>query len=252
VSQGEISISTTISVPQVDEQRWFIMTPELRLKHMAKVRNQALYTSTVGSISISGELNSLPHFSQGHPSQSLSVQLDSFAGSVKTPFPILEGIWKKAAEILNDPMKISSAPGCSPLARMVESKTRKRPHLVMPGRDGKFMCDADCPNYKAFGICSHVVSAAEANHMLSSFIDLFKRQNLVPNLSALVKVGMPTGSGRKGGEPSRKRKKKSVPESRLPFNPLPPVPASPQPNQSGFDSSTPQAAPCHPSAPPPL
>lgn len=69
-------------------------------------------------------------------------------GCVKTPFAVLEGIWKKAAEVMNDPLKISPAPGCSPFARMVEEKAsfgncRKR-----------WKCDTDCPNYKAFGICS--------------------------------------------------------------------------------------------------
>lgn len=235
---------------EVDEQRWFNMTPESRLKHLAKVHKQELkatctYTEDCEVASASAS-SMFCHLSESR--QSLSVQLDSLAGRVKTPLVVLEGIWKKATEIVNDPLKISPAPGCSPHARMVESKTGKRPHLVTSGKGGKFMCDADCPNYKSFGICSHVVSTAEVNHMLSSFIGYHKKQNPVPNISALAKAGMPTGRGRKGGEPARKRKKMSVPESRVPFNPT-----SQDSPQSGFPSAgIPFDTSNTPSSPPPL
>jgi len=66
---------------------------------------------------------------------------------VTTPTAVLEGIWKKAAELLSDPHKLVPAPGCSPLARMVASKTSKRPHLVTPGKDGRFACDSDMSQF---------------------------------------------------------------------------------------------------------
>ena len=116
----------------------------------------------------------------------------------------------------NNPQKIVTAPGCSPLSRMVESKTGKRPHLVSPCKAHKFSCDSDCPNFKSFGICSHIVAVAEVNQML---LDCFKKQKKIPNMSALAKAGMPTGRGRKGGEPPRKRNKCTPPETRVPFNP---------------------------------
>ena len=118
---------------------------------------------------------------------------------------MLEGIWKKAAELVSTPHKIASAPGCSVLARMVESKSGKRPHLVNPGKGGKFACDGSCPNYKSVSLCSHTVAVAEVNGMLSAYIDYFKKLKKIPNLSALAKTGMPTGRGRKGAEPPRKR-----------------------------------------------
>ena len=142
---------------------------------------------------------------------------------------VLECIWKKSTEIITSQHKIAPAPGCSPLARMVESKPGKRPHLVTAGKGGKYFCNSDCANYKAFNICSHVVAAAENNHLLSSFIDYFKRK--VPNLSSLAKAGMPTGRGRKGGEPPRKRKKAEDPETRIPFGGQTQLP-----RQTGFHS----------------
>ena len=114
----------------------------------------------------------LPDHSSTSPSHSsLSVQLLSIAGEVRTPTAVFEGIWKKAAELVSDPHKIVPAPGCSLLARMVESRTGTRPHLVTPGKGKRFACDADCANYKAFGVCSHVVAVAEVNGMLPEFLE---------------------------------------------------------------------------------
>ncbi len=128
----------------------------------------------------------------------LSVELGSFASSVVTPRPVLEGIWKKTLELVSNPQETASAPGCSPLSRMVESKSTASPHLVSPGKEGKFTGDGSCPNYKTFGVCFHTVAVAEVNWMLLGFIDNYKKQKKPPN--------MPTGRGRKGTEPPRKRR----------------------------------------------
>ena len=105
----------------------------------------------------------------------LSVEVTSFAHTVKTPEPVLQGIWKKAAELVTNPCKMSLAHGCSPLARMVESTSGNKPHLVSPGKGGKFTCDSECPNYKSFAICSHVIAVAEVNCMLEEFISQFQK-----------------------------------------------------------------------------
>ena len=111
----------------------------------------------------------------------LSVEMTSFAHTVKTLEPVLQGIWKKANP---NPHKMSLAPRCSPLARMVESTSGKKPHLVSPGKRGKFTCDSECPNYKSFAICSHVITVAKVNRMLEEFISKFQKSKKVPNLSA--------------------------------------------------------------------
>ena len=209
---------------EVEEQKWFSMTPEARRKHMAKVNSLSVTPdSTIDEV-----CHHLPASSDGETPKdrdycygthvSLSVELPTFADCVMTPNPVLEGIWKKAEETVGDPQKIVPAPGCSALARMVESKTAKRPHLVTPGKGGRFSCDSECPNYKSFGICSHIVAVAEVNHMLPAFIEYFKKQKKVPSLTALAKSGVPGGRGRKGGEPPRKRAKSAPVEERVPFS----------------------------------
>ena len=55
--------------------------------------------------------------------------------------------------------------------------------------------------------------------MLSAYIDCYKKQKKIPNMSALAKTGMPTGRGRKGVKPPRKRRRGGSTETRVPFNP---------------------------------
>ena len=231
---------------EVEEVHWFNMTPEMRRKHLQKVHGTTLAYDTMaspaltpceqqcGTSSSDGKrrkntdvteratsivCNSPSCHSEESDRSALSVEVTSFAHTVKTPEPVLQGIWKKAAELVTNPCKMSLAPGCSPLARMVESTSGNKPHLVSPGKGGKFTCDGECPNYKSFAICSHVIAVAEVNCMLKEFISQFQKSKKVPNLSALAKTGLPKGRGRKGGEPARKRRKLPTPETRVALNP---------------------------------
>ena len=172
------------------EEKWFNMTPETRRKHIAMVHQTVVIAASSLGTATPGETTLLPSSSTSFCSNpTLSVELKSFASVVKNPQPVLEGIWRKASELISAPHKIASAPGCSFLARMVESKSDKRPHLVTPGKGGKFACYSSCPNYKSFGLCSHTVAVAEVNGMLSAYIDCYKKQKKIPNMSALAKPG---------------------------------------------------------------
>ena len=116
---------------------------------------------------------------------------------------------------------------------------------MTPGKGGKFACDNSCPNYKSFGLCSHTVAVADVNGMLSAYIEYYKKQKKIPNLSALAKTGMPTGRGRKGTEPPRKRRRGDCIETRVPFNPTLEVDAE---LPRGSANSYPQNVPSTPAA----
>ena len=137
------------------------------------------------------------HSEEESDRSALSIEVIIFAHTVKTPEPVLQGIWKEAAELVTNPCKMSFAPGCSLLARMVESTSGNKPHLVSPGKGGKFTCDSECPNYKSFATCSHVIAVAEVNCMLEEFISQFQKLKKVPNLSALAKTGYPKGEDKR-------------------------------------------------------
>ena len=141
----------------------------------------------------------------------LSVEMTSVAAEVTIPQPCLQGIWKKAEELLNSPGSITAAPGNSEEAL---SRSGQRPHLVVPCKGGKYKCDPDCANFKSLGICSHSVVVAEVNKKLSEFLASVKKAKKKPNFTQLAVHDMPVGCERKGGQAPRKRKKAPPPESR--------------------------------------
>ncbi len=54
-------------------------------------------------------------------------------------------------------------------------------------KGGGFVCDADCPNWKALGICAHSVAVAELCKKLPDYIEKFtKAKNTQPGPCALV------------------------------------------------------------------
>ena len=138
----------------------------------------------------------------------LSVKIVSFADLVLIPRPVINAIWTKATELLNEPNAVCISPGGSHKNRVVKSFSNVRPHLVTAKKNGQYACDNDCPNWKSLGICSHSVVAAEDNGDLQTFVEWVKRVKKVPNTTKLVTTKMPKGRGRKGTAPPCKRKKK--------------------------------------------
>ena len=135
---------------------------------------------------------------------------------VNIPFSCLQGIWNKLGELLSTAGSIVSAPGHCPEARLVLSRSGKRPHLVLPSKAG-FKCDSDCVNFKSLGICSHTVVVAHINDQLPQFVSNLKKAKKQPNLTQLAVHEMPAGVGKKGARPSRKRKRKPSIEGRQEF-----------------------------------
>ena len=68
-----------------------------------------------------------------------------------------------------------AAPGFGLNAKCVLSYQGKKPHLVVP-KKGQFACDCDYPNFKALGICAHVVAVAEMCRKLPEFVEWFKKE----------------------------------------------------------------------------
>ena len=150
----------------------------------------------------------------------LSVKLDHVTTQVKNiPAAALEGIWKKASELRASDNSIVPAPGHPKEARMVASRTGLHPHFVTKGKDTMYHCDSECVNYQSLKICSHTVAVAELNGELGMFIELFTKKAKPPNITKLALHGMPSGRGRKGQQPPRKRVRKEPVESTVPFQP---------------------------------
>ena len=129
----------------------------------------------------------------------------------------IKGLWQKASQLLSDPSSISSAPGYSAECRMVASHSGKRPHLVTKITSGKFSCDKECPNWKSIGVCSHCIAVAHVNGKLQEFCESVEKSKRSPNVTHLLLTGLPSGTGNKGNQTTRKRKREEV-SARVPLH----------------------------------
>ena len=92
---------------EIAEEKWFNMTSEARRKHMAQVNQTVIVAASSFATVTPDESTLLPSSSTSFCSNlALSVELKSFAAAVKTPQPVLEGIWRKASELISPPQKI--------------------------------------------------------------------------------------------------------------------------------------------------
>ena len=168
-------------------------------------------TTDTGTVADLPPSSSLDHSIQLATVASLSVEISSIANDVLVPLHCLQGIWKKAEELLATPGSITAAPGSSEEARMVLSHSGQQPHLVVQCKGRKFKCDSDCANYKSMGICSHSLAVAEINKQLPVFLESFKKAKKRPNFTQLALHNMPAGRGRKGSLAPWKRKANVTP-----------------------------------------
>ncbi len=114
----------------------------------------------------------------------------------------LYGIWAKAEEYLKSERDLLPAPGSNVKAMMVTSKSTKIPHYVAPSTNGQYSCDTNCLQWKSSHICAHTVAVAEKNCELAQFLQWYVCSKQEPNITT---IGLPSGRGRKGGVPKRKR-----------------------------------------------
>ena len=161
IGRGKYQFVEEYKFLEVKEANWFKMTREQREKHMQKVTTvQVAFT---GEIPGDKEQLSSSTLSAG---VQLSVRPEEFHTGLKIPLAAIQGIWKKAEELVTDPSAISPAPGFDTKSRMVVSRSGKRPHLVSCSKQGKYTCDNECPNWKSMSICSHSVAVAQVNGSL--------------------------------------------------------------------------------------
>lgn len=218
IGRGKFELRKQYQSWYVPETKWFTMTTAQRENHIKRFSDASLSDVT-------GDGNTeddIPHISLGRGpsvSSTLSVKFETFADDVRIPSNSLEGIWKKASELLNTDNAIVPAPGGGVNAKLVLSYRGTRPHLVAPKKGGGFVCDSDCPNWKALNICAHSVAVAELCHKLPEFVEQFKKSKKPPSLTKFADVTMPKGRGNKGNAASRKRKVSTPIETRV-DNPL--------------------------------
>lgn len=128
---------------QVPKHKWFSQISEQeRAAHLRKMAEMQVTMTPLQSVNCDVQCTA--------PLQSLSV--DMHATGLSIPQGILEGIWKKASELLSLPGAIGFTPGLPPQAQTVIKRSGSGFHTVIPGKAGQFSCD-DCINYMSLSIC---------------------------------------------------------------------------------------------------
>ena len=208
IGRGEWSLCLQYASLQVVESMWFCrMTPDEKQKHLKKVQTSQVMPAS--PVCTSGPISSQQQ------STGLSVPIEA-AGLPTISSSTLNCMWSKAATLILTDGHILKVPWLSdPKARLVKSSSSLQPHVVQlkPNSKSTYVCDSNCPMFKGFSLCSHVVAVAEVNGDLPLFLKAIQSK-CNPNLTAIASHGFSCGSGRKGGIPKRKRKTPTQVESR--------------------------------------
>ncbi len=220
IGRGKYQLCEQYQSLEIPESRWFLMNTQQRKAHLKKLHSVTTCADSAEKLtSLDNSSKEQSVFSNVENVIELSVDLNSASQEVSMPITILEGIWTKAHRLLTTNNAIVLAPGQPPEARMVLSYSGKTPHMVLPKKNkGDFSCDSNCPNYKALGICSHIVAVAEVNGQLPELLSAFKKRKGPPNVTRLVTTNMPKGRGRKGGVAPRSRKPQQLETTRIAMN----------------------------------
>ena len=216
---GEYKFRPSYRHLEIENSRWFRMTPDQRKKAAAKVfrENSIIYESPIEQPCSSGRLQPTNFH--------LSVQPDE-SGITSLPADMIQLLWKKAERLLTIPNGVCNAPGMNN-AKCVASESGEKPHIVVQSRhkEGVINCDDACLGWKAQRICAHVLAAAESMGCLNTFLKGYNKGTKVqPNYTAAVTHGLskavgnkPSKQKRKGPSTSRKAEIESI------VDPLEPV-----------------------------
>ena len=219
IRRGKYRLRSQYKKLEVNESKWFSMSQEQRMGHLKKLCKTKV-SNVDNPDAIAHHSDITPNVMQDNNSpSSISRELMPVAHNINLPTAAIEGIARKASDILNTADGIVQAPGYGNDAVMVLSKSGKMPHLVTVKKNGGMACDKECPQYQSASLCSHVVAAAKFRRKFKDFVASYKVSRK-PNLTKLVTCDMPKGRGKKGGRAPPKRKVPPTIENRYPFIPL--------------------------------
>ncbi len=196
IGRGQWKFSNDYADLVFSEMTWFSnMSPDAKKKHMKKVFNKEIVIAQ--NRDSCGELLDISY-------------LDCNITAV--PTVTLCNIWGKAKDLVKTNAVIKIPWIKDEKSRLVKSSSSDQPHLVNMS-NMLYKCDDKCPMFKGYSRCSHVIATAQVNGDLRSFVDCYNSKDLGPNLSSIGYADLPSGAGRKGGVPKRKRKSRPSVES---------------------------------------
>lgn len=144
IGRGKYEFCKEFKKMEIAEDEWFTkMSYSQKQAHIKRVLSLALNSKTpvipkLSALHTKASANSLDstrpccshQLFQEPTTKKLSIDVASFADSVLIPRPVLNAIWAKATELLNESNSICISPGSNHKNRMVKSFSNLRPHLV--------------------------------------------------------------------------------------------------------------------------
>ncbi len=207
--RGQFRLLPQFSHYSVSATTWTRMKPEQRREVINKFSKATMKSKQSTMLGISSGASCSYRRIVVNPENS---------GITKLTLSTLQCIWEKAEELINNDNAITTAPGSDTSARMVLSYSSPVPHLVSKNTSGQYKCDSNCLNWVSSGLCSHSLAVAEMNGDVVTFLNWYKSSTEQPNITSVAMTGLPSGRGRKGGNPKRvrSRDKKKAPEMSIP------------------------------------
>jgi hypothetical protein len=179
--------------------RWVKMLKREKQTHLAKVDASCKKVGAIAPVLQQGQT--------AESSTSATATSDNIIGNFqKSKLPeFLKGSWNNACKIVEQD-------GVGPFPnndnrRAVISLTSPTVHTVEIRANGKkFVCDNHCPRFKECAICAHTIAVAYKGGKLQDFVAAYEAP-----IGRMVEQGIPTGSGKKDNEKSKKRKRTEHP-----------------------------------------
>ena len=206
IGRGEYSVIEKYAEYQVPEVRYYQMTKSQKEKNERRFFN--------AEVKSDDELQDKDTSSQTDVETCLSVKLEN-SGITSVPYLTLKGIFLKAVTLKQTPEAIVKAPIPNSETYYVAScSNSKVPHMVIVKSNGALECDNNCMHFCTFKLCSHVLAVADKNGCLQSFLNIYNKKKVSPNISALANANLPNNRGkkptkatqkRKGGDPNKRR-----------------------------------------------
>ena len=198
INRGEYKLTDAFSHLGVEEQDFFRMSDQQK-----KALKKKFF-----SVSMSDVRKDLKQQERSSNTEnSLSIAPEK-AQIIAIPFPVLKGMFAKAATLVKDGSAVWKVPntrGEATIRFMVHSTSSRDPHQVQVNvATGKVQCDKVCVNWTTYSMCSHTLAGAEAAGSLKEFLHWFRGRKRSPSISAISNLNMPKNAGQKVG--TRKRK----------------------------------------------
>lgn len=188
LGRGEYSISEPYREYQVNEEKYYQMTKQQKIRHETRFFN--------------GPVKNQQEKMLDYDQCNLSVSPESSHISTVSQ-TVVKDIFAKAGKLLQCEGNVVQAPGSDgKLFFVLNSYAKTTPHHVsIAGNKSQYVCDANCIKWVTHKICPHTVAVAEYQQQLQNFLNWFNNKSKQPKYTSLANFNMPASRGKKPQKP---------------------------------------------------